>query len=94
MPDNEQGDLIIVIRYLNRNLFKWIKTHLRPGGYIVFQAFAEGVQEFGSPKNANFIIQQGEFSKTFTDFNVMVDRIEKLSDGRPLASFIAQSKIL
>ncbi len=91
LPD-QQFDLILVIRYLNRDLFEWIKSHTTPGGFVVFQAFSEGVQAIGSPKNSQYIIQPKEFHKTFTDFKVFIDRIEKLSDGRPLASFIAQKK--
>lgn len=53
----------------------------------------EGVQEFGSPKNANFIVQPSEFEKIFgkeEGFKIIVDRIESLKDGRPVSSFIVK----
>ncbi|MDG4813425.1 methyltransferase domain-containing protein [Hydrogenovibrio sp. 3SP14C1] len=83
-------DLIVVIRYLNRALFDSIKTLLKPNGYLVFQTFVEGVEAFGSPKNPNYILKKGELAKTFKDFRIIVDRIDTLNDGRPVASFIAQ----
>lgn len=83
-------DLIVIIRYLNRALFDNIKTLLKPNGYLVFQTFVEGVEAFGSPKNPNYILKKGELAKTFKDFRIIVDRIDTLNDGRPVASFIAQ----
>jgi len=83
-------DLIVVIRYLNRELFDAIKALLKPKGYLVFQTFVEGVEAFESPKNPNYILKKGELAKTFEDFCIIVDRIDTLNDGRPVASFIAQ----
>lgn len=83
-------DLVVVIRYLNRALFDTFKAMLKPNGYVVFQTFVEGVEAFGSPKNPNYILKKGELAKTFDDFRIIVDRIDTLNDGRPVASFIAQ----
>ena len=85
-------DLITVVRYLNRDLFKQIDAAITPGGYIVYQTFSSGVEVFGSPKNPNFILQESELSKVFSDYRIIVDRIDKLEDGRPIASFIAQKQ--
>ncbi|QBZ83150.1 Ubiquinone biosynthesis O-methyltransferase [Hydrogenovibrio crunogenus] len=87
---SQSVDLVVVIRYLNRALFDTFKTMLKPEGYVVFQTFVEGVEAFGSPKNPNYILKKGELAKTFEDFHVIVDRIDTLDDGRPVASFIAQ----
>lgn len=83
-------DLIVTVRYLNRTLFDWIKKHLKPGGFVLFQTFVEGVEKFDSPKNPNFILKKGELAQTFSEFEKIVDRIELLSDRRPVASFIAR----
>ena len=83
-------DLVTVVRYLNRELFSQIDAAIKPGGYIVYQTFSSGAEAFGSPKNPNFILQAGELSKVFADYQIIVDRIDKLQDGRPIASFIAQ----
>ncbi len=83
-------DLVVVVRYLNRDLFSQIDEAIAPGGYIVYQTFSSGAEAFGSPKNPNFILQKGELSEVFADYRIIVDRIDKLEDGRPIASFIAQ----
>ncbi|GKT12399.1 MAG: tellurite methyltransferase [Thiomicrorhabdus sp.] len=86
-------DLVTVVRYLNRELFSQIDAAIMPGGYIVYQTFVTGAEAFGSPKNPNFILQFGELSKIFHSYQIIVDRIDELSDGRPVASFIAQKPI-
>lgn len=91
LPD-EKFDLIVVVRYLNRDLFDWIQSHLNEQGYLLFQTFTEGVQSFDSPKNPNFILKKGELSQTFSEMKKIVDRIDFLNDGRPVASFIGQKR--
>lgn len=86
-------DLVTVVRYLNRDLFSQIDAAITPGGYIVYQTFSSGAEAFGSPKNPNFILQVGELSEVFADYRIIVDRIDKLEDGRPVASFIAQKPV-
>ncbi|WP_373016912.1 methyltransferase domain-containing protein [Thiomicrorhabdus sp.] len=87
----EPVDLVVIIRFLNRDLFPQIKSLVKPGGWIVFQTFAEGAEAFGSPKNPNFLLKPGELEQVFADFSVIVDKIDTLPDGRPVASFIAQN---
>jgi hypothetical protein len=69
-----------------------LRQAIRPGGLVVVQTFVEGVEAFGSPKNPNFILKRGELAKTFSDFTIIVDKIDTLKDGRPVSSFIAQKK--
>ncbi len=80
----------MVMRFLNRDLYAQIKQMIKPGGWIVFQTFSAGVEQFGSPKNPNFILQENELSQVFADFQIITDRIDEIADGRPVASFIAQ----
>lgn len=83
-------DLVVVMRFLNRDLYEPIIKMVKPGGWLVFQTFVEGVEQFGSPKNPNFILKPGELSQVFSDFKIIADRMEALVDGRPVVSFIAQ----
>ena len=90
---NKKFNLVVIIRYLNRDLIGWIKNHVSLGGFVVFQAFSEGVEKFKSPKNAKVIINKEEFAKTFgkdDGFEIIIDRIDLLEDGRPVSSFIAK----
>lgn len=86
----ENFDLIIILRYLNRDLFAAIRELLRPNGYIVFQTFMRGCEEISSPKNPNFLLEENELKQQFFDFNLIKDEIEILNDQRPLSAFIAQ----
>lgn len=89
LPD-KQFDVISVVRFLNRDLFAYIRQVLKPGGVVVFETFSAGVEKIGTPKNPQFILKEGELAEVFSDFEVLVDRITTLPDGRPLNSFIAQ----
>lgn len=84
-------DLILMMRFLNRDLYPYIRRHTRPGGYVLIQTFVEGVEKFGSPKNPQFILQKGELAKEFAEYEVIIDKIEHIADGRPVASFLARN---
>lgn len=83
-------ELILMVRFLNRDCFDYIKQRLNSGGLIVVQTFVSGVSEFESPKNPNFILNKGELAEVFADFDIIVDKIDTLADGRPVNSFIAK----
>lgn len=83
-------DLVCVARYLHRPLFPFIKRLLAPQGVILFQTFLEGC---GKPKNPNYWLKQGELADVFSDFEVLLDAVEYLEDGRPVSKFLARKKI-
>mgnify|MGYP001057406669 FL=1 len=83
-------DLITMVRFLNRDLFDYIKGSLKPGGVVLIETFVDGVEKLGNPKNPQFILNKGELAEVFADFTIFVDKIAKLPDGRPVNSFIAQ----
>ncbi|TQV73747.1 methyltransferase domain-containing protein [Aliikangiella marina] len=87
---NRLFDLIVVIRYLHRPLLTQIRDKISPGGYIVYQTFMEGCEVFGKPKNPRFLLKKGELAKVFAGFELLVDKIEYLDDGRPTNIFIAR----
>jgi len=88
----QKFDLVLVVRFLNRDMFTYIKESITSGGFVLFQTFVEGVEKFDSPKNPNFILGKTELAEVFSGFNIIVDRIDELKDGRPVASFIAQKQ--
>jgi len=81
---------VIVVRYLHRANLSLIRDIIDIGGFIVYQTFMRGCEKFGRPKNPKFLLEQGELAETFSDFNILVDEIEHLEDGRPTNRFIAQ----
>lgn len=85
-------DLVLMIRFLNRDLYPYIRDITRPGGYVLIHTFSEGAQRFGSPKQASRIVQLHELAKEFSEFEIIIDKIEPLEDGRPMATLLARKK--
>jgi tellurite methyltransferase len=85
-------DAVILVRYLHRPLLSQVKQMIKPKGFIVYQTFFQGCEKFGSPKNPRFILQKGELADVFSDFQVLLDQVVYLHDGRPTNCFIAQKK--
>lgn len=83
-------DLLCVARYLHRPLFPWLKRLLKPGGTVIYQTFMQGAEQFGSPRNPNFLLKPGELASIFNDAEILLDTVEYLDDGRPVSSFIAR----
>lgn len=87
---DKKFDVITVIRYLHRPLFKEMSRMINSGGYIIYQTFLEGCEVFGKPKNPRFLLKPGELAEVFDGFKIIKDRVEYLDDGRPTQVFIAQ----
>jgi SAM-dependent methyltransferase len=85
-----QFDLITVARYLHRPLFPWMKRLLKPGGILIYQTFMQGSEQFGSPRNPNYLLKKGELAGLFADTEILLDAVETLADGRPVSAFICR----
>lgn len=83
-------DLIIVARYLHRPLFPYIKRLLKPGGFLLYQTFMVGCEQFGSPRNPNYLLKSGELAEVFSDTEILKDEVIHLDDGRPMSAFICR----
>ncbi|BBP46025.1 hypothetical protein THMIRHAS_13980 [Thiosulfatimonas sediminis] len=96
LPQDVKGrafDVFVGVRYLNRPLLSQLKKQLAPGGYILWQTFIDLGEELSSPKNPNFLLQAGELAQVFSGFEVIVDKITRIKDGRPLNTFIARKPL-
>ncbi len=92
----EQFDLIIVFRYLHRELFDDIKTLLKPGGILVYSTFMQGCEKISRPRNPRFLLAPNELANEFgtnAGFSIITDRIGYLSDDRPVAEFISKKNL-
>lgn len=85
-------DLITVGRYLHRPLFTVIKRLLRPGGVLLYQTFMLGCEQtaVGRPRNPNFLLRPGELAAEFMAGEILLDTVETLDDGRPVAAFLVR----
>lgn len=57
--------LIVVVRYLHRELFPWIEHSLLPGGVLVYETFRRGQERFGHPRRARHLLEPGELKAAF-----------------------------
>jgi tellurite methyltransferase len=85
-----QYGCVVVVRYLHRPGLAQLKRLIDIGGYIVYQTFMHGCEKFGSPKNPRYLLELGELAEVFSDFDILVDEVEYLPDGRPTNCFIAK----
>jgi len=94
--DAESADLIMVMRYLHRPLFSVIDGLIKPGGAIFYSTFMIGCEQFGSPKNPNYLLRDGELAEIFSNFEsnyeILIDEKRHLADGRPVACFLARKR--
>lgn len=84
--------LICVARYLHRPLFPLIRELLKPGGVIIYQTFMQGCENtaIGRPRNPKFLLAPNELAEQFQGFELLLDELELLEDGRPVSAFIAR----
>lgn len=85
----EATEILIVMRYLHRPLLPQLGDWVCPGGHLIYQTFLEGAQAFGSPKRKASLLEKGELARHFSDWDILIDRIDTLADGRPVNSFLA-----
>ena len=84
--------LIHVARYLHRPIFPVFNRLLAPHGYMVYHTFMQGCEVFGSPNNPGFLLAPYELAKVFSDYQILLDEVITLADGRPMSAFIARKK--
>ena len=74
-------DVIVVVRYLHRELFPWLERALAPGGTLVYETFRVGQERFGHPRRARHLLQPGELAGAFP--SLVVDEYEETPDHEP-----------
>jgi tellurite methyltransferase len=63
--------VITVFNYLHRPLFKDIREGLIPGGVVVYQTYTRDQVRFGSPRNPDFLMRDGELREAFAGWEVL-----------------------
>ena len=65
-------DLVLVTRYLQRDLFPAIRDTLKAGGVVVYETFTVNQRRLGfDPVSASHLLEVGELLKRFEGFEVM-----------------------
>ena len=64
-------DLVVVCNYLWRPLFDSVKSAVRPGGWLIWETFADGQQHIGRPARPEFLLQRGELLRVCHDWRIV-----------------------
>ncbi|MEO7387286.1 MAG: class I SAM-dependent methyltransferase [Gammaproteobacteria bacterium] len=57
---------IVITNYLHRPHFPVVPGTLRQGGVLIFETFAGGNEQFGRPRNPDFLLAAGELLAVFS----------------------------
>jgi tellurite methyltransferase len=86
-----QYDLVIVFRYLQRELFPALIRALRPNGFLIYQTYTTAQEKCGGgPTNPSYLLQPGELLQAFSSMRVL--HYEENTAGKALAELVAQSR--
>ena len=61
----EYYDVIIVVNYLYRPKIKKLIDLLKEDGFLFYETFSFGNEKYGSPKNPDFLLKDGELLDIF-----------------------------
>jgi tellurite methyltransferase len=97
--DQQQYDLVVVIRFLEREFFGALKRMVRPaGGHVLFVSFLDRSEDgivYESPKDPRRLLQPGELARVFGEedgFEVVRDEVCRLPDGRFVNALLARRR--
>ena len=62
-----------------------IKKGLKSGGYLIFETYTLEQQEFGPPRNPDFLLGPNELLRLFNDLHIVYYREGVVEEGRKKA---------
>ena len=82
-------DLVVVTRYLQRDLFASLRAALRPNGVILYETFTVAQRALGrGPTSPDHLLEPGELVRLFEGFDVLVH--EEVSVPDAVARIVAR----
>lgn len=67
-------ELIVVARYLQRDLFPALRAALTAGGVVIYETFTTGQRVHGrGPTSPDHLLDPGELRQHFSGFEVLLD---------------------
>lgn len=65
-------DVVLVSRYLQRDLFADLRAAVAPGGIVIYETFTTNQRLLGRPPtSADHLLELGELRRHFEDFDVL-----------------------
>ena len=84
-------DLVVVSRYLQRDLFEDLRAALVPGGVMIYETFTTHQRALGRPpSSADHLLEPGELRDRFDGFEVLF--YEEVMAPDALARLVARSR--
>ncbi len=80
-PESNIYDLILVTRYLNRELIATFWDALQPGGLVLYRTFHTDWARIRSDFQRGFLLQPGEFTRLFADWEWLAYEERRLPPG-------------
>ena len=82
-------DIVVVTRYLQRDLFPSIRECLTAGGYVIYETFTVEQRVLGTgPTSPDHLLELGELRSAFDGWNVMF--YEEVDRPDAVARLVAQ----
>ncbi len=92
-PKPSTFDVIVVSRFLDRNLMVHIKNAIKPDGLIFYQTYTKDKANESGPQNPDYLLNKNELLKTFNDWKIIVYR-EEGSMGKTDKGFRNQAMLI
>jgi SAM-dependent methyltransferase len=64
-------DLVVVCNYLWRPRFEEVRAAVKPGGWLIWETFADGQQTIGRPSRPDFLLQRGELLRVCEGWRIV-----------------------
>jgi tellurite methyltransferase len=65
-------DIVVVARYLQRDLFAALRTAVVPGGVVLYETFTTAQRALGTgPTSPDHLLEPGELARRFDAFDVL-----------------------
>lgn len=75
-PEINTFDVIVVSRFLDRNVMSHIKNSIKQNGLVFYQTFTKSKVNDSGPNNPDYLLNNNELLKMFNDWNIIVYREE------------------
>jgi tellurite methyltransferase len=87
----DRFDLVLVTRYLQRDLFPDLRAALAPGGVVLYETFTTGQHALGRPPTSpDHLLEPGELRQRFDGFDVLF--YEEVLAPDAVARLVARSR--
>jgi tellurite methyltransferase len=84
-------DLVLVTRYLQRDLFSALRDALTPDGIVLYETFTVRQRALGTgPTSADHLLREGELRRYFDDFEIVF--YEEVSSPEAVARLVARKR--